>query len=215
VLVDVGAHGGAALAPFARDGWHVIAIEPDPENRAQLENAFGSSPNVDIVPKAIWERDGATVPLYTSRVSSGISALAPFHPSHRMTTTVATVRLDTLLSDTAEVTVLKTDTEGWDLPVLKTFPWDRLHPLVVISEFEDRKTVPLGYRYDDLGAFLVERGYVVLTSEWWPVIEYGRRHTWRRIERYPTPLMDAGAWGNFIAAAPTIAENILRAAGGR
>jgi FkbM family methyltransferase len=200
-MVDVGAHHGGTLALFAHDGWKIIAIEPDPANRAILSRDF---PTIAIDPRAIGERDGEQVTLYTSGVSSGISTLNPFHPSHRATSRVETVRLDTLLTDVSEVTLLKTDTEGWDLPVLRTFPWDRLHPLAVIAEFDDHKTVPLGYDWRDLAEFLVDRGFAVEVSEWYPVVEYGRPHRWRSVRPFPVELADAAAWGNLIATAPEL-----------
>jgi FkbM family methyltransferase len=199
LLVDVGAHFGSSLRRFADDGWRVIAIEPDPQNRAVLAERMQGRTNVIIDGRAIGEQDGEIRSLYTSDVSTGISALAPFHPSHRATSEVETVRLDTLLASEDLVTVLKTDLEGYDLPALQTFPWSRLHPRAVVCEFEDRKTVPLGYTYHDLGRYLLQQGYAVFVSEWFPVVEYGRRHRWRSLRPYPSELEDPGAWGNFIA----------------
>ena len=207
-MVDVGACWGSSLRPFVDRDWQIIAIEPDPANRAELERAYGIRANITIDPRAIGQHDGEAVSLYTSSVSFGISALAPFHPSHEATMTVETVRLDTLLEGVPEVTLLKTDTEGWDLPVLRTFPWDRLHPMAVVCEFEDRKTVPLGYTYHDLARFLSAQGYSVLVSEWHPVVEYGQQHRWRSLRPYPTELADPGAWGNLIATDSVIANRL-------
>jgi FkbM family methyltransferase len=199
VLVDVGAHFGGSLSRFADDGWRVFAFEPDSRNRAILVDRIRGNENVTVDGRAVGERDGEIRSLYTSRVSTGISALEPFHPSHRPTHQVETVRLDTFLEGVDAVTVLKTDTEGYDLPVLRTFPWHRLHPRAVVCEFEDRKTVPLGYTYHDLASYLLNRGYAVFVSEWRPVVEYGRRHRWRALRRYPSELDDKDSWGNIIA----------------
>lgn len=212
LLVDVGAHFGSSLRRFADDGWRVIAIEPDPNNRAVLVERLQGRENVIVDARAIGEQDGEILSLYTSDVSTGISALAPFHPSHRATSEVETVRLDTLLALADRVTALKTDLEGYDLLALRTFPWARLHPRAVVCEFEDRKTVPLGYTYHDLGSYLVEQGYAVFVSEWFPVVEYGRRHRWRSLRRYPSELEDPAAWGNFIAVDADLNEAVLRAA---
>lgn len=208
VMVDVGAHYGSSLRPFAYDGWRIIAVEPDPQNRAILIRRFGRKPNVEVDERAITEHDGERVTLYTSPVSTGISALTPFHPSHQATSEIETVRLDTLLAGEERVTFVKTDTEGWDLPVLRTFPWTRLHPLAVMCEFEDRKTVPLGHDYHDLARYLEECGYVVFTSEWYPVVQYGKRHRWRSFRRYPVPLGDARGWGNLLAVAPPLLDEL-------
>jgi len=212
VLVDVGAHRGESLRPFAEIGWKVYAFEPDARNRRALIAAVRSWRRVTVDERAVGERDGETVDLYTSDVSTGITTLRPFHPSHRLTDRVTTVRLDTFLADVNEVTVLKTDTEGYDLAVLRTFPWNRLRPRAVICEFEDRKTVPLGYTYDDLANFLTGMGYVVLVSEWFPVVEYGQRHRWRSIRQYPVRLADPASWGNLIAVDRVDATRLERTA---
>ena len=170
-------------------------------------------PNVVIDDHAVAEQDGTLVDLYTSSVSSGISTLAPFHASHRTTDAVETIRLDSFLADIEQVTVLKTDTEGYDLPVLRTFPWGRLHPRGVVCEFEDRKTVRLGYDVRDLAEFLVGLGYIVFVSEWYPVVEYGQHHRWRSLRRYPVALEDPDAWGNLVAVDHEVADAVMRHAG--
>jgi FkbM family methyltransferase len=211
VMVDVGAHHGASLLPFADDGWRIYALEPDARNRAVLVHRFGNRLNVSVDPRAVTSTDDEMMTLYTSDVSTGISSLAPFHTSHRATEQVKTVRLDTFLAGVDHVSFLKTDTEGWDLPVLKTFPWERMRPRAIICEFEDRKTKPLGYGYRDLADWLVALGYVVFVSEWYPVVEYGRRHRWRSLSRYPSPLADNQAWGNLIAVETEIADYVAAA----
>lgn len=201
-MVDVGAHRGTSLAAFADHGWRVIALEPDPTNRKFLEES--PRPNVTVDPRAITDTDGDRLTLYTSPVSSGISTLAPFHESHTAAVEVETVRLDTLLAGHGgpHVDFLKVDTEGFDLPVLRTFDWTSDRPDIVVCEFEDRKTVPLGYTYRDLGDFLLEQGYTVFMSEWYPIVEYGQAHRWRRFVLYPATVLDGDAWGNFVAARP-------------
>lgn len=212
VMVDVGAHHGASLERFADDGWIVHAVEPDPANRKVLSSRTHGMQNVVIEGRAIGPKDGQTVTLYTSPVSSGISTLRPFDPSHQATTQVTTVRLETYLADTPAVTFLKVDAEGQDLPVLQTFPWNRLHPQAVVCEFEDSKTTGIGYTHHDLARYLVERGYEVLLSEWFPVVRYGAHHRWRSLRRYPAELQDLHAWGNLIAVDPPLLPTVQRLA---
>lgn len=211
-MVDVGAHWGLALAPFADRGWRVLALEPDPSNRRHLESV--PRPTVTIDDRAVTETDGQQLTLFTSEVSTGISSLVAFHESHRPTVDVATVRLDTLLREhgAPHVDFLKVDTEGFDLRVLETFPWDLDQPSVVVCEFEDSKTEHLGYDHRDLADFLVDQGYDVLVSEWYPIEEYGRQHRWRRLMPYPAALATPDAWGNFIATRPEHTAAVARAA---
>lgn len=125
-MLDVGAHQGYSAAPFLVRKWTVHAFEPDPSNRSILSSRF---PNINIDPRAVAEMDGEEVSLFTSDVSTGISTLSPFHDSHTPTTTVRTVRLDTYIREKGidHVEFLKIDTEGFDLFVLRTFPWNSLH----------------------------------------------------------------------------------------
>lgn len=214
VMVDVGAHHGSALSAFALAGWQVHAFEPDPRNRLVLVAGLGTMANVYVDARAVARQDGQSADLYTSDVSTGISTLTSFHSSHQVAARVKTVRLDTYLSQRriGAVTLLKTDTEGHDLFALQTFPWDRQRPRVVVCEFENRKTCPLGYDFDDIATYLTSLGYTVLVSEWWPVVEYGGIHAWRSIRRYPSPLTDPNGWGNLIAVQPGLSKVALRLA---
>jgi FkbM family methyltransferase len=210
LILDVGAHYGESHADLVERGWHAIALEPDPENRARIPQQA----HVTIDPRAVSKTDGETVTLYTSPVSSGITSLAPFHPTHTAAVDVQTVRLDTLLSEHGNPTVdlVKVDTEGFDLPVLQTFPWTRQHPKAVVCEFEDRKTIPLGYTYRDLGDLLVAQGYTVFLCEWFPIVEYGQAHDYRRTVAYPADVAEPDAWGNFVAVVPELADAFERGA---
>ena len=211
-MVDVGAHQGGALQPFAAAGWTVHAFEPDPTNREALMAGPGRMPGVHVDSRAVGPHDGERLDLFTSAVSSGISTLTAFQSSHRPTATVETVRLDTYLASVDRVDFVKVDTEGHDMFVLKTFPWARLRPRAVVCEFEDRKTAPLGYRYEDLARLLVGQGYVVLVSEWYPIVEYGMSHHWRALRRFPEPLASPQAWGNLIAVEPQLQKRAWRVA---
>lgn len=201
VMLDVGACTGGALASFARDGWTVYAFEPDATNRGKLVERWGGTPTVRIDPRAISDRTVSNVPFFRSDVSEGISGLSSFHESHRSAGTVETTTLEVFCRDEqiTQVDYLKVDTEGYDLFVLRGFPWLDVSPRVVVCEFEDTKTVPLGYTFDELAGYLRDLDYHVLVSEWYPIVEYGGPHRWRRFANYPCTLADERAWGNLIA----------------
>jgi FkbM family methyltransferase len=209
-MFDVGAHWGTTLDPFLRSGWTVYAFEPDPSNRAVLASRY---PGAAIDPRAVSETDGQKLSLYTSDISTGISTLSPFHSTHTPTAEVETVRLDTFVRDNnvGSVDFLKTDVEGFDLFALRTFPWESHHPKAVVCEFEDNKTIRLGYSADELAEFLEGKGYAVIVSEWHPVIEYGGRHRWRRFTRYLPEKIPSDSFGNLIAVEPCYLDIFLRA----
>lgn len=201
-MIDVGACKGASLEEFAKDGWRVYAFEPDPNNLAELRRLCRRFTNVTIDRRAVSNKNEKQRPFYTSVVSSGISGLFPFHHSHKESKRIDTVTLETFFREAGitEITFLKVDAEGADLFVLQSVPWDSIRPEVILCEFEDRKTTSLGYTFHNMADFLLERGYHLLVSEWYPVVEYGRLHHWRRFAPYPCELLDKNAYGNIFAA---------------
>ena len=202
VMVDVGAHYGSTLRPFARGGWTVHAFEPDPDNRAVLSQHVAHMENVHVDTRALSDHEEVDVPFFSSEVSSGISGLSTFEETHRERTRVDLIPFSRYCEEkgVTQVDVMKIDTEGFDLFVLKGIPWDRIQPGLIVTEFEDRKSVPLGYNFHDMAEFLDERGYRVLVSEWFPVVRYGGSHKWRSFWTYPGELQGAElAHGNIIA----------------
>jgi len=214
VMIDVGACFGTSLKRFADAGWQVYAFEPDSHNRAQLlERGFGRMSNVMIDRRGVADRPAAAVPLYRSDESAGISGLSAFHPSHVQSELVDVTTLASFSRehDLNSVDFLKIDTEGFDLFVLRGFPWERIQPKLVLCEFEDRKTLPLGYGFHDLAGYLADKGYHLVVSEWYPIERYGIEHSWRRFATYPCDLEDVAAWGNIIAAKESVYRSLIAA----
>lgn len=201
VMIDVGAHRGSSTLPFAERGWRVYAFEPDQRNRRHFERVLDGYENVTIDPRAVTDVDGAKSMLYESDESTGISSLLAFADSHRPSTKVETVRLDTFLAVNSvdRVDFLKVDTEGYDLLVLRSFPWQNYQPPFVLCEFEDRKTRHLGYSTQDIIHFLRDRGYHVLISEWHPIVRYGVTHAFFQLRVYDGRGPKSSSWGNLLA----------------
>jgi len=211
LLVDVGAHHGGSVRQFCESGWVVHAFEPDPKNRKILKQNVDAEWSLHINEEAVAEVDGETVDFFASAESSGVSGLSPFLDSHERVAQVETLRLSTYLErhDLGHVNYLKIDTEGHDLFVLKSFPWDADAPDAIECEFEDNKTVDLGYTSDDLAEFLMDKGYQVLISEWHPIIRYGISHDFLTLRRYEPETITSSAWGNFLAVRTTEAADAL------
>lgn len=216
-MIDVGAHHGSALIPFLNKGWKIFAFEPDEKNRAKLLERLARHKDKELVSldtRCVSNKSQKDVAFYQSEQSTGISGLSAFHESHVEAQRVDTITLTEFFQDKPllEVDFLKIDTEGHDLFVLQGFPWDRTKPAVIECEFEDSKTVPLGYTFHNLAQFLVDKGYTVYVSEWHPIIRYGIRHDWNRLVRYPCQLADSKGWGNLLAFRDPIDEKDLVAA---
>jgi FkbM family methyltransferase len=200
VMLDVGACWGESFQSFVHDSrWQIHAFEPDAVNRSTLHERFGNHRNVHIIPMGVSSQPGSMT-LYTSPESPGISTLAPFRTSHEPS---ATIEVTTLAAYTAEnsinrVDFLKIDVEGFEREVLAGFDWCT-EPRCIVLEFEDAKTQPRGYAWTDLADILVQRGYDVRISEWFPITRYGGVHSWRRFATYPATLVDPLSWGNLMA----------------
>lgn len=211
MLVDVGAHHGGSVRQFCRAGWTVHAFEPDPANRRILVQNADADWSLHINEEAIAEVDGATVDFFASPESTGVSGLSPFLSSHERVAQVQTVRLSTYLERVGigHVDYLKIDTEGHDLFVLKSFPWDRDTPDAIECEFEDNKTLALGYSSEELAEFLIDKGYQVLISEWHPIVRYGISHDFHVLRKYERGTISGSAWGNFMAVRPAVLDSLI------
>ena len=201
IMFDVGAGSGSTFKSFAEKGWSVFAFEPDADNRRKSAKLAKSYDNVIIDHRAVSNKSELIVPFYKSDISSGISGLSAFHPSHVEAGKVETITLSRfcLENNIEAIEYLKIDAEGYDLFVLQGLNIDRIKPKIIMCEFEDIKTIPLGYTFENMSRFLHDRGYHILISEWYPAIKRGGPHRWRKIKIFPCKLEDRNAWGNIIA----------------
>lgn len=216
-MVDVGAHHGSALMPFLNKEWKIYAFEPDERNRSKLCERLYKHKNkalVSLDTRCVSNGTRKSVSFYRSAQSTGISGLSAFHESHVEAQRVDTTTLTEFFNGKPMpmIDFLKIDTEGHDLFVLQGYPWDLDKPAVVECEFEDAKTVSLGYNFHDLARFLVGKGYAVYVSEWHPIIRYGIRHDWYGLKRYPCELASQEAWGNLLAFRDDPGEQVVAAA---
>lgn len=197
-MIDVGAHHGGAALPFLELGWNVLGFEPDVENRAILQ-AFGKRyPRLKIDGRALGDRVEEKRAFFRSPLSTGISSLLAFHPTHVSAPAVSVTTLDAALQEygIAAIDFLKIDVEGYDLFVLQGLN-SAIPVRAIMLEFEDRKTRKIGYCASDLADALMARGFTVIASIWNPIVEYGRTHSWREFANYPYPI-DGACWGNLI-----------------
>jgi FkbM family methyltransferase len=153
MMIDVGAHHGHSLMPYAKDGWTIHAFEPDPKNRKILKSRTVDYKNIHINKNAVSDEVRKEQCFYQSEESTGISSLLPFNDSHQEICKVDTISLkEYCASQTIEkVDILKIDTEGNDLKVLSGFSWSKFKPSIILTEFEDLKTLNLGYEFQRHG----------------------------------------------------------------
>ena len=205
-MLDIGAHQGGALKPFAEMGWTIYALEPDADNRSIMESRIQDwAGNVIIDTRAVSSKSGEIKSFYISEESTGISSLFAFTKGHEFSHKVETITLCDLvkLHNISKIDYLKIDVEGAEMDVFKGFDFDPL-PTVVCAEFEDAKTKQKGYLTQDLVTYLQERDYKVFVSEWHPVVRYGIRHDWLGFYEYTDDNKPSEeSWGNLVAVVNT------------
>lgn len=207
-IVDVGAHIGNFSKRFGALGWRIVAFEPDPDNYAALSKRVAEFPRSRAIQKAVSDVTGQTS-FYRSTEYWGIHSLKPFHPTHTDKIDVEVTRLDDALAAEGidRVTVLKIDAEGADYLALRSFPFERIRPEVVMTEFMDERSEPqFGYDHHAVVAFMAERGYVAYVAEWAPVVAHSKKGggggPFYFLQCLPYPLHHAPAWGNLIFVDP-------------
>jgi len=215
VMVDVGAFRGTSFDGFLDQGWIVHAFEPQQDRFAALQQKYANLP-VHLSQLAVTDSSTDLLPFFESDESPGISSLIPFRSSHIETQKVSTIRLDHYFRTHRLGTVefLKIDAEGADFSVLKGLDLTRNTPIALMCEYENAKTQPLGHSFVDVGTHLMENGYEVFVSEWYPIVRYGGgHHRWKAIRPWGDhELVDPDSWGNLLAFKPTISHRAILSA---
>jgi len=201
VMIDVGAHYGESFGSFLFDGWDIYAFEPDAENMKILNLFLNSRGKLVLDERGCSNVSAENQSFFRSDISTGISSLSSFDSSHVGAGIIDTVTISDYAKEKGitQIGFLKIDTEGHDLFVLQGVPWQEVKPEIIVAEFEDRKTRSLGYDYHDMATLLSDQGYIVFISEWHPIVAYGGKHKWNRLEKYPYTLENDNGWGNIIA----------------
>ena len=209
---------GGACAGMIKQGWPAVLFEPHPDLHAWLARTYAGNDAVTALQVAVSDEPGEMA-FYTSDEHPGIHSLAPFHATHKPTTTVRVVRLadelDRLGVD--KVTALKIDVEGADFLALRSFDFRRRRPQLIMVEFmDDRSARHFRYTHHDMARHMAANGYETFVSEWARLLEYGRQddsqsHRWKRFRHYrhdwrPEP----GVWGNLLFVEPADAGKLKR-----
>ena len=159
-FVQVGSHDAQAGDPISlyvkRDGWHGILVEPVPEIFARLREFYGDLPGLTFENVAIAEEDG-TKRLYCLADAAG--------EVYELADSVGSLDRGTLLSHAEQVPdieryveeidvscssfasllerhqperidLLHIDAEGYDARLLRSFPWERFTPELVLYEHD-------------------------------------------------------------------------------
>jgi FkbM family methyltransferase len=156
-FIGIGANDGVThdpLYPFVRDfGWRGIMVEPVPEAFKELERNYAKFRDVTLVQAAIGPIDGRGK-IYSVDMAAENSMMMTLHSSFDkdillrgrrwhpgleasiVEREVSLMSFQSLLSKTngEVVDVLKIDTEGFDLEILKGVDLAQLSPKLILAE---------------------------------------------------------------------------------
>src|SRR5262245_40824372 len=202
-VLDVGAERGTFVEAFLASGSsRVFAFEPFPSHAELLRDRFASDDRVRVLEVALGARD-EKVDLHIAEDRAGreypyYHSLVAFAETEQVRwakrVPVICRSLESLVEDgtlPVEVGVLKVDTEGHDLEVVRAM--GRLSPALVMVEYWDTLPAIFGacpYSLEDVARVLAPRGYsnvvVVKRHDEFQVIQLGSLAT------------RPGDWGNAI-----------------
>ncbi len=161
-IIDVGAHHGAyaivlgKILQRTKVGGKIIAIEPNPVSYSILrKNIYRNCLQHIVFCEQVAVSDKAGVMnISLLDVQSSISANATSG-----TAPVQVVTLDMLIKKygITNVDLLQVDVEGAELPVLKSFPWDKISVAKIFCEMHPYAWNDFGYSGRDLSDFLRRR----------------------------------------------------------
>jgi len=158
LFVDVGAHVGYYSVLAAAAGADVIAVEPDPYNRAALAANVRGLP-VEVVAAAVADTVGQAT-FHPSASTTGSSLLARTDIELRRAVTVETTTVDTLVAGRFDrPLVVKLDVEGAEpLALAGAAKTLRATRLVVIAEVHPAALAARSFSPEDVVRLLTDAG---------------------------------------------------------
>jgi FkbM family methyltransferase len=187
-FIQVGAHDGTHNDPISlfrnKPNWHGLLLEPNPRVYARLVKTLASSPQCQALNFALSEA-GGTLPFYrvrnpeTCRGGHFADQVSSFDRAHvekmviwfgyskaeagdwieevQVNTITFAELLDRMPNQSLELLFI--DAEGADFRLLKTFPFERLRPRMLVFEFAHLSPDEMG----QILPFLSTNGYAFST----------------------------------------------------
>jgi FkbM family methyltransferase len=145
-FIEVGANDGKYLDPLypyvVKNNWSGILVEPNPFVFEELKNNYKNTNNLFFEKCIVSDKSGIVDFYYNgdniTTLHNTLSynyAKNNFKEDLKIVPTLS-LTFDDLIQkyDVKKVDVLMTDVEGYDLDLLKTFPFHLIKPKVIISE---------------------------------------------------------------------------------
>lgn len=141
-FLEIGSCDFDNLNYLSHYGWKGVIVEPIAK---YLDNIIRLD-NIQYINAAITDKDGISnmyvAPDHITQKDPDYKGMSTLYKNSNSNLTevveVKTMTFDTLfnITDITEIDYLKIDTEGYDGVILKSFPWDRIHPKYI--KFESR-----------------------------------------------------------------------------
>lgn len=167
-VIEVGAHVGSWTLGFSKLFEHVVGFEPQPQNRAHLNDniARANARNIQIYPFAIVNdlRKKFQISASGTTRNSGMAHLTPDDPTNQNGISVECVALDEFLKTSIvqcvrSIDAIKIDVEGMELEVLKSGKeLIREHKPTLLVEV-NRSCSRYGISHEEIFDYLSDQGY--------------------------------------------------------
>jgi FkbM family methyltransferase len=145
-IVDIGANiGASALWFMSCKPKRLVCFEPSRESLALLRRNVGALPGVEIHPCGLFDRD-REVRLYHGRRQSMQHSVVPSIETREEFETIALRRASVILAELkiAAISLLKIDTEGCEVPILRDLADSLPHIDAIYVEYhseQDRRDI--------------------------------------------------------------------------
>lgn len=201
--VEVGAYPGDSVRAAVDLGWKVAAFEADPVNFSWLKSIFEDADRVALDPRAVCEGDLTKVRLAVSEKFGELGSLVPNDSRLTREIEVKSVSLEAAFpfGGGTPIDVLQISVDAAQLRVLKGNRWDMNRPLVVLCDFDDSQTMPLGFGWREICKLLEAAGYVIWISEYYPSECTDGNRIWRGLRTREEGLVHPNGYGKIIAFA--------------
>ena len=130
VVYDIGANLGNFTQKFLADGYKVVAIEPNPSIFEELKKRFEDNENVITINKAVSSDVGDVEFYVPNNIRKHTIATCnkqwfggrfkDIFDSGYTTINIGTIQIDELIQKHGEPSIIKIDTEGCELNVIKS-----------------------------------------------------------------------------------------------
>lgn len=184
-FIQIGANDGKRFDPIFDivNGLKLkgIALEPVKEYFSELERNYQSLPNVKLVNKAIYSRNGE-ISIFRARKDNAfpdwVNGIASLDPEHYRKSgvmkddiveeVVSCITFEKLISDfgISHIDLLQIDTEGFDYEIIKMIDFNLIKPVIIHFEHGLPHNVMSMDQFKECVGILIDNGYHIVMKKY-------------------------------------------------